>query len=78
MAAAKKKKRYRLQFALRYVAEIEVSAETPEEAITLGREKDFVKDHTLLGPDWDEVDGNAELMGVSEDTPGWKFMETDR
>ena len=75
-----KRKVFRLQVAIREVAEVEIrGCDTIEEALALvGTEaarKEFFKEHPVLGEDWECVDGNEHILGVFEMEPGWSIVE---
>lgn len=74
----RRKKQYRLQFAYRGVVERVVTVDTPEEALKIAREEEFLKENPILAEGWDECDGRVELLGITEDEPGWRFIEDDR
>lgn len=77
---AKRKPVYRLQIAVRSVAEIEVrGCESLEEALAVvgsaEASKAFFKEHPVLTEEWEEVDGNTHVLGVYEMEPGWSIIE---
>lgn len=78
MSVHKKQNRFRLQFAYRAVVETEIAADSAEDALAIARSDKFLKDHSILGEGWEEADSRTEVLGAIEETPGWKFLETDR
>lgn len=79
MPRGKKRPTFRFQIAIRSVAEVEIKADSLEEAYLHVNTKEgfarFLKDHPPLGPDYEEVDGNQRVLGVYEMDPGWSFLE---
>lgn len=76
MAKSAKKKRFRLQFAVRAIVEIEVSADTVEDAVTMAREdKSLFQEYPWIADQWEEIDSNRAFLGVWESDPGWSIIE---